>query len=68
MAKPVVLPASPKLELATQAPPMLSQDPNGVRMQSVALIEPAGRDVYRLSSNFLKGGNLGSINTTPGKR
>ena len=67
MAKPV-LPASPKLELATQAPPMLDQDPNGVRMQSVALIEPAGRDVYVLASDFSRIGSLGSINTTPRAR
>jgi hypothetical protein len=64
----VVLPALPKLELATQAPPKLEQDPNGVRLQRVALIEPAGRDVYRLSSDFSRVGSLGNLNTTPRAR
>ena len=64
---PVILPASPRLELATQAPPKLEQDPNGVRLQRVALIEPAGRDVYRLASDFSRIGSLGNICTQPKK-
>ena len=70
MAKsPITLPASPKLEL--DLPPLgkLVRDNNGVRLQNVSLIEPGGRDDYRIASGNIDSNSakLGQIFTQPKK-